>query len=56
VPRFALVMSFSTNGRSSLAFASVVSMEPASISELARLRSSARRCSLVRRSCRPAFR
>src|SRR5919202_6090046 len=56
VPERALVMSFSTNGRSSLAFASVVSIAPRSMSEVARLRISASFCSLVRRSCRPALR
>src|SRR4051812_5060376 len=55
VPVFALLISFSTKGRSSLALASVVSIAPFSMSDVARLRSSARRCSLVRRSCRPAF-
>src|SRR5687768_11645306 len=55
VPVFAFVISFSTNGRSSLAFASVVSIAPCSISDVARFRISAIFCSLVRRSCRPAF-
>src|SRR5438105_15486469 len=49
-------MSFSTNGRSSLALASVVSVAPCSMSDDARLRISASFCSLVRRSERPAFR
>ena len=52
----ALVISFSTNGRSSLAFASVVSIAPCSMSDVARFRIRASFCSLVRRSCRPAFR
>jgi hypothetical protein len=56
VPVRAFVMSFSMNGRSSLAFASVVSMRSLSMSEVARLRIRASFCSLVRRSCRPAFR
>src|SRR5687768_14017946 len=56
VPVRAFVISFSTNGRSSLAFASVVSIAPLSISDVARLRISASFCSLVRRSCRPAVR
>src|SRR5437764_8665001 len=56
VPERAFVMSFSTNGRSSLAFASVVSIAPCSMSDCARLRMSASFCSLVRRSCRPALR
>jgi hypothetical protein len=56
VPVRAFVMSFSTKGRSSFAFASVVSIAPFSISDVARLRRSASFCSLVRRSCRPAFR
>src|SRR6185295_510183 len=56
VPVFAFVMSFSTNGRSSLALASVVSMAPLSMSDDARFRISASFCSLVRRSCRPALR
>src|SRR5690348_4279990 len=56
VPLRALVMSFSTKGRSSLARASVVSMAPCSMSDDARLRSMASRCSLVRRSARPALR
>jgi hypothetical protein len=51
----ALVISFSTNGRSSFAFASVVSIAPRSMSDVARLRMSASFCSLVRRSWRPAF-
>src|SRR4051812_35046427 len=55
VPVFALLISFSTKGRNSLALASVVSIAPFSMSDVARFRSSARRCSLVRRSCRPAF-
>src|SRR5215207_7980765 len=50
VPARALVTSFSTNGRNSFAFASVVSMDSASMSEVARLRISASFCSLVRRS------
>src|SRR3954466_5346422 len=49
-------MSFSTNGRSSLALASVVSIAPNSMSDDARLRMSESFCSLVRRSERPAFR
>src|SRR5581483_8102617 len=56
VPVRALVISFSTNGRSSLAFASVVSIAPCSMSEDARLRMSAIFCSVVRRSWRPALR
>src|ERR1051325_6579001 len=56
VPVRALVISFSTNGRSSLAFASVVSIAPWSMSDDARLRINASFCSLVRRSCRPALR
>src|ERR671934_2121964 len=56
VPVFAFVISFSTNGRSSFAFASVVSMAPCSMSDDARLRISASFCSLVRRSWRPALR
>src|SRR5436190_16826529 len=56
VPVFAFVISFSTNGRSSLAFASVVSMAPLSMSDDARFRISASFCSLVRRSERPALR
>src|SRR5258708_14387866 len=55
VPVFALLISFSTNGRNSLALASVVSIAPCSMSDVARFRSNASRCSLVRRSCRPAF-
>jgi hypothetical protein len=50
VPVRALVTSFSTNGRSSFAFASVVSIDSASMSEVARLRIRASFCSLVRRS------
>src|SRR5437660_11435616 len=49
-------MSFSTNGRSSLALASVVSIAPCSMSDDARLRMSAIFCSVVRRSWRPALR
>src|SRR5436190_21883785 len=56
VPSLALVMSFSTKGRSSLALASVVSIAPCSMSDDARLRISASFCSLVRRSARPALR
>src|SRR5437016_3487269 len=56
VPLFALVISFSTKGRSSLALASVVSMAPCSMSDAARFRISASFCSLVRRSDRPALR
>src|SRR5438874_13840681 len=56
VPVFAFEINFSTNGRSSLAFASVVSIAPCSMSDDARLRMSASFCSLVRRSARPAFR
>src|SRR5918999_2567089 len=56
VPVRALVISFSTNGRSSFAFASVVSIAPLSMSEVARFRINASFCSLVRRSCRPALR
>src|SRR5436190_5303514 len=56
VPVFALVMSFSTNGRSSFALASVVTMAPLSMSDVARFRISASFCSLVRRSWRPALR
>src|SRR5918999_3675632 len=56
VPVRAFVISFSTNGRSSLALASVVSIAPFSMSDVARFRISASFCSLVRRSCRPAFR
>src|SRR5580765_7033505 len=56
VPAFAFVISFSTKGRSSLAFASVVSIAPCSMSDDARLRMSASFCSLVRRSERPALR
>src|SRR3954467_4821528 len=56
VPVFAFVMSFSTNGRSSLALASVVKMAPLSMSDVARFRISASFCSLVRRSWRPALR
>src|SRR5688500_11918388 len=48
-------MSFSTNGRSSFAFASVVSIAPCSMREVARFRINAIFCSVVRRSCRPAF-
>src|SRR5437773_12175063 len=54
VPVLAFVMSFSTNGRSSLAFASVVSIAPLSMSDDARFRISASFCSLVRRSLRRA--
>jgi len=50
VPVFALLISFSTNGRNSLALASVVSIAPCSMSAIARLRISASFCSLVRRS------
>src|SRR3954471_6411994 len=56
VPVFAFVINFSTKGRSSFAFASVVSIAPCSMSDCARLRMSASFCSLVRRSCRPALR
>src|SRR5438093_11072270 len=56
VPVFAFVINFSTKGRSSFAFASVVSIDPCSLSDVARLRISASFCSLVRRSCRPALR
>src|SRR5690348_11359938 len=56
VPERALVINFSTNGRSSFAFASVVSMAPCSMSDDSRFRRSASFCSLVRRSCRPALR
>src|SRR5437667_4194714 len=56
VPVFAFVINFSTNGRSSFAFASVVSIAPCSMSDDARLRISASFCSLVRRSARPALR
>src|ERR1043166_9726632 len=56
VPALAVVISFSTNGRSYLAFASVVSIAPSSMSEVARLRMSESFCSPVRRSWRPALR
>src|SRR5262249_49979220 len=56
VPVRAFVINFSTNGRSSLAFASVVSIAPCSMSDDARLRMSAIFCSVVRRSWRPALR
>src|SRR6478672_4776317 len=49
-PVRALVTSFSTNGRSSFAFASVVSIDSLTMSEVARLRIRASFCSLVRRS------
>src|SRR4051794_24856130 len=49
-------MSFSTKGRSSFAFASVVSIAPCAMSCCARLRIRASFCSLVRRSARPALR
>src|SRR5215831_12512141 len=56
VPERALVINFSTKGRSSFAFASVVSIAPCSMSDDARFRISASFCSLVRRSARPALR
>src|SRR5438105_12729193 len=56
VPVFAFVINFSTKGRSSFAFASVVSIAPCSMSDDARFLMSESFCSLVRRSWRPAFR
>src|SRR5688500_1301565 len=54
-PRLASVMSFSANGRSSLALAVVVSMRPWRNRLSARLRSRASLCSVVRPSARPLF-
>ena len=50
--RFPNVTSFSTNGRNSLAFATVVRMRSCVISEAAMLRSKLSRCSVVRPSLR----
>src|SRR5581483_1966636 len=56
VPVLPFVIRRSTNGRSSLALASVVSIAPFSIKEIARFLSNASLCSLVRRNWRPALR
>jgi DNA-directed RNA polymerase subunit alpha len=55
-PRLAMVISRSTNGRSSLAFGTVVSIRSCASSASAWLRSSAVRCSETRPSLRWAFR
>ena len=55
-PRRASVMSFSAYGRSSFAFATVVLIPSCSNSDVAMLRSSARRWLAVRESCRPLAR
>jgi hypothetical protein len=53
-PRLAIVISRSTNGRSSFAFGMVVSMRSCRSSAIAWFRSSASRCSVTRPSFRCA--